>query len=249
MRWIVLGTASAVPDGDHANTHFVFVDRERIVLVDAPEGVSLHLQQAGLSPLGITDVVLTHFHPDHVSGLAPLLMGLWLQGRTSPLHLYGLEHTLERVKALMNLFSWQEWPNFYPVMWHPLPEKERVPVLETARTRWWASPGCHVIPALGVRIEMPALDEALVYSADTEPCPSIERLAYQATLLFHEATGPFKGHTSPEQAATLALRAGVERLYLVHLPPDKAEQALLEAGKIFPHAVEVPRPLQEFRFA
>jgi len=249
MRWVVLGTASAVPKEGLANTHFAFEDGERLVLVDAPEGVSLFLQRAGLSPQAITDIVLTHFHPDHVSGLVPLLMGLWLRGRQAPLHLYGLEYTLSRVETLMDLFAWKNWPNFYPLTLHRIPEEEYAPVLETPRSRWVASPGRHVIPAMGLRVEMPSAGQILVYSADTEPCAAIERLAQNASVLFHEATGDFAGHTSPEQAAALAVRAGVERLCLVHLCPATAQQALAAASKVFPGAVEIPRPFQEFRFA
>ena len=249
MRWVVLGTASAVPQEDSANTHFAFEDKDRLVLVDAPEGVSLILQRAGLSPQAITDIVLTHFHPDHVSGLVPLLMGLWLQGRQTPLHLYGLEYTLSRVEVLMDLFAWQSWPDFYPLNLHRIPQEEYTPVLETPRSRWFASPAQHVVPSIGLRVEMPSIGKILVYSSDTEPCAAIERLAQNADLLFHEATGPYAGHTTPEQAAALAARAGVERLCLVHLGPDAVQQALAEARKAFPGAVEVPRPFQEFRFA
>lgn len=249
LRWVVLGTASAVPQDGMPNTHFAFEDGDRLVLVDAPEGVSVLLQRAGFSLQALTDVVLTHFHPDHVSGLVPLLMGLWLQGRRTPLHLYGLEYTLSRVEVLLDLFAWKNWPDFYPLRLHPIPEKEYAPVLETPRSRWVASPGQHVIPVIGLRVEMPSVGQTLVYSADTEPCATMERLAQNATLLFHEATGDYVGHTSPAQAAALAARAGVERLYLVHLRPAAVQQALAEARKAFPGAVEVPRPFQEFRFA
>ncbi len=246
VRWIVLGTAPAVPDEEHANTHFALVDGGRLVLVDAPEGASLHLTRVGLSPLALTDIVLTHFHPDHVGGLAPLLMGLWLRGRTQPLHLYGLEATLDRVKALMDLFSWQDWPQFYPLVWHPLPPEERAFVLETEHTRWWASPGQHTVPSIGLRVERTPQGQALTYSSDTEPCGAIARLAKGATLLFHEATGALVGHTSPAQAAALAKRAGVERLCLVHLQPSKVEEALTEARAVFPGPVEVPKFAQVF---
>ena len=63
--------------------------------------------------------------------------------------------------------------------------------------------------------------KALVYSADTEPCPAVQALAKGAAVLIHEATtaNPFEGHTTPRQAGTVAATAGVARLVLVHFSP------------------------------
>jgi ribonuclease Z len=59
---------------------------------------------------------------------------------------------------------------------------------------------------------------SLVYSADTEPCDSLIRLAAAADLLLHEATGDDAGHSSPQEAAEVARQAGVGRLALIHYP-------------------------------
>ena len=75
----------------------------------------VRLQLAGVDPNKITDIILTHFHPDHVSGFAPLLMSLWLIGRKQPLNVYGLEATIDRAEKMMALYNWQQWPDFYPV--------------------------------------------------------------------------------------------------------------------------------------
>jgi ribonuclease Z len=89
-----LGTASAVPDRNHQNTHFVVQTESGTVLVDCVGNPIVRLREAGIDPLSITDLVLTHFHPDHVSGVPLLLMDLWLLGRKQPLDIYGLESVL-----------------------------------------------------------------------------------------------------------------------------------------------------------
>jgi ribonuclease Z len=73
----------------------------------------------------------------------------------------------------------------------------------------------------------------MIYSADTEPCDSVQALAQGATLLIHEATTPqpFAGHTTPRQAGQVAAQAGVDRLVLVHFSPRwtmSAAQAIEE---------------------
>ena len=60
-------------------------------------------------------MILTHFHPDHVSGLPSLLLDMWLMGRKDPLTIYGLAYTLERMEKLMEAYDWASWPGFFPV--------------------------------------------------------------------------------------------------------------------------------------
>jgi ribonuclease Z len=82
-----------------------------------------------------------------------------------------------------------------------------------------AAPMCHgQVQTLALRFENCASGRTIVYSADTEPCPALIRLALGADLLIHEATGNQMGHSTPMQAAEVAREAGVARLALIHYP-------------------------------
>ena len=85
-KLIVLGSSNAIPTKDHENTHLAVVCRDRTVLIDCVSNPIVRLEQAGIDPLMISDVILTHFHPDHVSGVPLLLIDLWLMGRCTPGH-------------------------------------------------------------------------------------------------------------------------------------------------------------------
>ena len=71
---------------------------------------------------------------------------------------------------------------------------------------------------LALRFQNLDTGRIIVYSADTEPCQTLIRLASGADLLIHEASGAHKGHSSPEQAAWVAREAGVAQLVLIHYP-------------------------------
>ena len=247
VRWIVLGFAHTVPYLHSPNTHFVCVEEEQTILVDCPGGTVTRLPRAGLDPLQLSAVVLTHFHPDHVVGMPELLTSLWLLGRREPLHIYGLTDTLMRLQQMMSLFEWSSWPNFFPVAFHPLPEEEGALALETKYTRWFVAPVCHLLPALGVRVEMPQWGKVLAYTGDTAPCRSLEYLARDADVLFHEATGDMPGHSSPAQAAALAAQVGVKQLYLVHLDPKQKVRALAKARQVFART-EIPEEFFQLAF-
>lgn len=229
-RVVILGSASAVPDPEHENTHILIEAGSRMVLVDCPGSPTVRLQQAGRDPVRLTDIILTHFHPDHVSGFAALLMNLWLVGRKDPINVYGLEPTIERAKAMMNLYDWRDWPGFYSVNYVTVPAVEHAVVIDDEALRIFSSPVEHLIPTFGLRIEMG--NQVVAYSCDTRPSPITERLAQGADVLIHEATGSSVGHTPPEKAGEVARRAGVKSLYLIHYPPNLVTpESLLERAR------------------
>ncbi len=218
IKVVILGSAAAVGDESHANTHMVLAAQQRMVLVDCPGEPLLRLKAAGLDYQRLTDVILTHFHPDHVSGLPHFLMNLWLLGRKNSLNIYGLAHTIERTKKLIDLFELLSLPGFFPVDFIQLPQQEICPVLESEDVRIYSSPVRHIIPGLGLRVEARLSGKSLAYSSDTEPCPEVVRLGYQSDVLIHEATGAGFGHSSAGQAGEIAHQAGVKRLVLIHYP-------------------------------
>lgn len=229
---IILGTASAIPDEIHDNTHMAIVGEKRVILVDCANNPMVRLNQAGIEPESVTDIILTHFHPDHVSGAPSLLMNLWLLGRQEAMQVYGLSHTIDRLESMMTLYSWENWPNFYPVKMNRLADEERVLVLEDEELRIFSSPVCHLVPTIGLRVEGVESGKAVVYSCDTTPCPAVVSLAQGADLLVHEATGAMPGHTSAQQAGEIARVAGVKALALIHFShEDEQEQALVEQAQ------------------
>lgn len=225
-----LGTAAAVPDQQHENTMLALRDGDWVVLIDCSGSPLPRLARAGIDQGAVGDIILTHFHPDHVGGLPLLLMNMWLLGRTEPLRIYGLHHCLERVEGMMGFFHWENWPGFFPVSFHRLPEQESSLVLSRSGLEVRSSPVKHVIPTLGLRVTKH--DEPLLaYSCDTEPSAAVVRLAAGVPVLIHEATGAGVGHSSAQQAGEIASEAGVKSLYLVHYTVGVDENSLLEDAR------------------
>jgi ribonuclease Z len=231
----ILGSAYAVPSETHENTHLLIKQAERSILIDTASNPINHLRQAGIEFDDISDLILTHFHPDHVSGAPLLLMGMWLLKRTRPLSIYGLAYTIDRFEKVMELYDWTSWPGFYPVNFFRIPEKETSLVLEDTEIKIFSSPVKHLIPTLGLRVEFLHNNKSMAYSCDTEPCQEVVRLGKEVDIMIHEASGASKGHTSASQAAEIALQAKAKRLCLIHYPTDtRTHPGLLQdARKIF----------------
>lgn len=247
---VPLGVAAALPDAEHANAYLAVTRSGRYWLIDCADGPLPRLLRAGLDPLAIQGVILTHFHPDHVYGLPALLLELWLLGaelgrlRREPLRLYARPEVLTRVEQLIALFEPERWETMYPLSYCPIVPEVGAPVMEDADFTITAAPTRHVIPSLAIRVALRGTERAFVYSSDTEPCPEVEALAQGAALLVHEATDADHGHARPAAVGALAARAGVRQLLLIHYRPLKGTYLLAEARRTFGGSVALAEEYQ-----
>lgn len=249
-RLVVLGSACAVADSQHANAQLALVMDQSVILIDCAGAPSQRLEKAGIAINDIDDLILTHFHPDHVAGTPLLLMDMWLTGRKKPLRIYGLHHCLERIEAMMGYYEWENWPGFFTVAFHRLPEREKVVVLERGGVRVLSSPVEHVIPTIGLRFERIDGSGSIAYSCDTEPSDKVVRLGHKAGMLLHEATGEGPGHSSARQAGQIAARAEADKLVLIHYPVRDFDPHSLvgQASQTYQGEVLLAKDLTSFEF-
>lgn len=250
-KLIILGSSNAISAKDSENTHMILVGNERKVMVDCVNNPIHRLARAGVDFMDLTDMVLTHFHPDHVSGVPLLLMDMWLQGRKKPINIYGLHYTLDRMEKLMSMYSWENWPGFFPVAFYRLPASENTTILDCDEFKVSCAPVRHLIPTIGLRFEFKEKDKVVTYSCDTEPCVEVVRLAEGADVLIHEASGASLGHSSAQQAGEIAAQAEVGKLYLIHYPTGKYANGnlIVEAQKAYSGEVDLATDFMTLDFS
>ncbi len=79
-----------------------------LILFDCGHGVVQRLLDVGVHPNTLQHVVLSHFHPDHVSDLIPLLQaGAWSRKnqRRTDLHIYGPKGTHNLIDGYIRIFG------------------------------------------------------------------------------------------------------------------------------------------------
>ncbi len=78
------------------------------ILFDCGHGVLQRLLEAGVRHDQVQHIILSHFHPDHVSDLIPFLQaGAWSRRdrRTTDVHIYGPAGVHEVIDGLMRIFK------------------------------------------------------------------------------------------------------------------------------------------------
>jgi ribonuclease Z len=245
MRLIFFGTSGAVPSAGSGNVSLGLVLDGCCLLVDASGNPVQSLLRAGIDPLELEGVVLTHTHIDHLYGLPSLLHALWLMGRTRPLRFFSNSATAEAARGLFEVFQLTSKPGLFSLVWETGEELETL-LPGGALLRLF--PVEHSVPTSGVKLT--EAGRALVYSADTGPCRRVAAEASGAAGLIHEASACAgdedrlnrAGHSSGRQAAEAARRAGVKCLFLCHfdLKRSGAEEVRKEAAESFKGRLVVP---------
>ncbi len=251
MLLTLLGTGSPIPHPDRAGPAMLVQAGGLNLCVDAGRGVSMRLAAAGIpGPPFLHHVLLTHLHSDHVTDLNDLITMQWAMSPTpNPLPLAGpvgtdrfVERTVEMLRDDIG----------YRVAHHADLEGEPTcsvtelvdgpledPVLAAAGVEVVAAPTDHrpVAPTVGYRISHDGA--SVVCAGDTVPCESLDRLVagadvYVQTVIRERPDRSARHprlndvcdyHSTVQQAAQTAARAGVATLVLTHLVPAPAPGA------------------------
>lgn len=224
----IMGTANAIPSLKRDNSYLFVENGNQSILIDCGLQAFIKLQQMGIAIGAVSDIIVTHFHPDHVSSLPLLIMDWWLLGRKEPLTFHGLKYTLDRLKVMMDLYDWVKWPGFFPVSYHEVsPSYDQV--LKKQELSIYSNGVKHLIPTLGIRFEIGT--RVIAYSCDTEASEGVVELARNADVLIHEAAGEAVGHSTARLCGMNADKAGVKTLYLIHYPDDADMNQMLSDAR------------------
>ena len=243
MRLSLLGTQGWIPTGARETTCFAVDDGERLIVVDAGTGFRRLVTppfRRLVEDRAEIHLLLTHYHLDHVCGLAyaPAI----LAGRRLTVHAPAPELTgVDPAEALSGLIR----QPYNPKPWHELAGVElrllHAGVNDLAGHRVGVRAQRHSDTSVAYR-----LDDALVVATDTAVDPATVEFAAGAGVLLHESwycgDGPganvpaalrpgYAAHSEARAVARLAVEARVGRLVLIHLNPlhDETDHAAMAA--------------------
>lgn len=261
-RLILLGTGGGPrPRKAAAATSQVIIVNGTAYLVDCGDGVARQLASAGVPPVPLRHVFITHQHSDHNADYGNLMLLLWafLPPRVDT---WGPPPLAQMTKLFfeMNAFDIntriadEGRKPLVPIV-HPHEITDGGVVMKDENVTVTAALVDHppIEKAFAYRFDGP--DRSIVISGDTAPSKNLVALAKGADVLVHEALWVpavdrivasvpnssrlkehiIDSHTSAEDCGRVAAAAGVKTLVLSHLvPPDDpqiADQMWIDAAK------------------
>ena len=236
----LLGTGSPMVDPNRAGPATLVSAADQRFLVDCGRGVLMRAAAAGAQAAGLTAVLLTHLHSDHITDLGDVITTRWVSTiGPNPLTIVGPPGTAAVVEATLAALA----PDIsYRIAHHAdITEGPHVSVREHTGGQVWDAGGVRITvaptdhrpvePTIAFRVDHDGA--AVVLAGDTVPCDGLDELARGADALVHTvirkdlvAQMPAQRirdildyHSSVEQAAATAARAGVSTLVLTHYVP------------------------------
>ena len=236
----LLGTGSPMVDPNRAGPATLVSAADQRFLVDCGRGVLMRAAAAGAQAAGLTAVLLTHLHSDHITDLGDVITTRWVSTiGPNPLTIVGPPGTAAVVEATLAALA----PDIsYRIAHHAdITEGPQVSVREHTGGQVWDAGGVRITvaptdhrpvePTIAFRVDHDGA--AVVLAGDTVPCDGLDELARGADALVHTvirkdlvAQMPAQRirdildyHSSVEQAAATAARAGVSTLVLTHYVP------------------------------
>jgi len=259
MHFAFLGTSASVPSASRDTTSLAVVVPAGAVLIDCGGSPIQKLQRAGIDPLALAAVVITHIHPDHSYGLPALVRNFGVLGRQAPLTIYCRPEHVEPLRSLLSLFNTLRRPGMFELDVRAIELTEGARAFDLGPLTIRTSPNDHgSMPNFAVRVDA-AGARTIVYSSDTRPCDAVVELARGADTLIHDATYSERhrsragghAHSTAAEAGDVAARAGVWRLILAHIGAEyhgDVDALAEEARGRFGGDVEVARELVPYPF-
>jgi ribonuclease Z len=245
----IAGSGSPLPDPKRGNPCVAVVAGRRVFVVDAGERASETLNRMQVGPQHIEAVLLTHFHSDHIGGLASLAIQRWAAlAATAPMRVLG-PPGVERVVAGYN--EAYAMDSGYRTAHHGeavlptggagmaaepfvIPEgDDSTVVMEDDDLKITAFTVDHapVVPAVGFRFDYKG--RSLVVSGDTSSSPVLVRVARGADLLIHDALSRELAKLVEDAARDAGLAGRAKILADItdyHASPQEAADSAREAG-------------------
>lgn len=146
-----LGTGGTLPIPERALASLYVRENGQALLIDCGEGTQVGIRKLGWGFKCLDGLLLTHFHGDHCTGLAGLLLSLEKAGREETFHIYGPPGLKRVVEGLCVIVP----PLGYPVMLHEISPREPE-AIEMIGLKIQPFPVNHGgMPCFGFRIELP----------------------------------------------------------------------------------------------
>jgi ribonuclease BN (tRNA processing enzyme) len=224
IKLTILGSGTMPPTKERNPSGFLVEIDKKYFLLDAGHGTMRRLTDYGYNIQDIDLLFISHFHTDHFGDAFNLIHSRWVDDNYNrrlhkSLVVMGPEGIEKRFKLWREIF-WVEPNEYYPVKFLEGPRKKKIgdislEIFPVSHVRWFQSVG----------IIIKYKKKKIVYTGDIGSDHDFNKLikvCRNADLLITEASykEPTPNHYTIKQVESLARKAKIKKVLVVHLRPQ-----------------------------
>ncbi len=240
MKLVVLGSGTSVPHTSRAAAAYWLETESGNLLLDISADAPHRMAEEQLDWANLDAIWISHFHLDHLGGLAPFLFGTrsapQTQERRKRLGIYGAAGFKRILAAIDQANDYRLLNQPFPVELIEIEPGSDFEILPALSAETFSTP--HTKESLAIRLKDKS-GTVLVYTSDTGYSDGLTEFAKGASLLLMECSfhkhKPVKTHLELSDAMQLARNCQPQNLVLSHLYPEwDGIDLAAEAKKLWP---------------
>jgi ribonuclease BN (tRNA processing enzyme) len=242
MNLVVLGSGASSFHSRRASSGYWLETAAGAVMLDMSAAAVHRAAQENLDWANLDAIWISHFHLDHVGGVAPFLFGtkyaFETQNRTKPLRIFGAKGLRKLLETFNSAGDYKIFAQPFPLEIVEIEAGASFEILPNVKAETFSTP--HTAESMAIKIVSGAT--SLVYTADTGFDEKIGEFAGGVDLFLLEGSfverSPVESHLAAPQCVELIKIARPKRAMLTHF------YAEWDAVDFQPHVAKYASPCE-----
>lgn len=225
MKLVIIGSGTSVPHPRRSSSGYWVETGKGSLMLDFSASAIHRIAQENLDWTNLDAIWISHFHLDHIGGLAPFLFGTKyapaMQERTKVMKIFGAEGLRKILENFDNANNYGLFEQPFPLEIIEVEPLEKFQILEDLEAVSFDTP--HTAESHAIHLKS-ANDKTLVFTADTGFANALGTFAKDVDLLLMECSfvknKPVEAHLELAEAIYLARYSNAKKVVLTHLYPE-----------------------------